>query len=319
MARTASPERLPAPSRRARTLVRGGYDLHVHVAPDLIQRRIDDVSLARRCIDCGLAGFVLKSHYQVTAERAAVAGGIVSGVDVIGAITLNSSVGGLSALAVEIAARSGARFLWMPTFDAVNETAGRGLPVPGETLPVWAQLQFELRADGVKSPSITVLDEDGRLRSDAREVIAVAARHRLVLGTGHLGRDEIFAVVDAATELGVEQIVITHPDFPSQDLSIDDQRVLAGRGAWIERCFATAHNGRVQWERLFESISATGPGRSFLSSDLGQITNPPVEDGLALFADRLLDAGFAPDDVRTMAVVNTRRLAGVDEPIAEPS
>jgi hypothetical protein len=46
-----------------------------------------------------------------------------------------------------------------------------------------------------------------------------------------------------------------------------------------------------------------------LSTDLGQPANPPVEDGLALMADRLLDAGFADDDVHTMAVVNTRALA----------
>ena len=47
-----------------------------------------------------------------------------------------------------------------------------------------------------------------------------------------------------------------------------------------------------------------------LSTDLGQVTNPPVEDGLALMADQLLGAGFAEDEIRTMAVVNTRRLAG---------
>jgi hypothetical protein len=38
-----------------------------------------------------------------------------------------------------------------------------------------------------------------------------------------------------------------------------------------------------------------------------------VEDGLPLMARRLLDAGFSEQEVRTMAVDNTRRLAGVDE------
>ena len=47
-----------------------------------------------------------------------------------------------------------------------------------------------------------------------------------------------------------------------------------------------------------------------LSTDLGQVANPPVEDGLALMADQLLGAGFTEDEVHTMAVVNTRRLAG---------
>lgn len=52
-----------APSDRARELVVGGFDLHVHVAPDVVERRIDDVQLARRFEEVGLAGFVLKSHY----------------------------------------------------------------------------------------------------------------------------------------------------------------------------------------------------------------------------------------------------------------
>src|SRR6478752_4321030 len=77
------------PSARARELVRGAYDLHVHVEPDMAQRRIDGVALARRFGELGLAGFVLKSHYVPTAERAAVVRRVVPGVDALGAIALN--------------------------------------------------------------------------------------------------------------------------------------------------------------------------------------------------------------------------------------
>ena len=55
-----------------------------------------------------------------------------------------------------------------------------------------------------------------------------------------------------------------------------------------------------------------GPSTRCSSTDLGQVFNPPVEDGLALMADRLLDAGFDEEEVHTMAVENTRRLAGVE-------
>ena len=67
----------------------------------------------------------------------------------------------------------------------------------------------------------------------------------------------------------------------------------------------------MSWEETFAAIRATGAARNVLSTDLGQLTNPPVEDGLALMADALLEAGFGDDEIRTMAVVNTRRLAGV--------
>ncbi len=138
------------------------------------------------------------------------------------------------------------------------------------------------------------------------------ARHGMVLATGHLGRDEIFAVVDAALEEGVEEIVVTHPEFPSQNVSVEDQRALAARGALLERCFTTPHTGKIEWERWIENIRATGPEHSVLSTDLGQVFNPPVEDGMALMVDRLLAAGFDEQEVRLMAVVNTRRVAGAE-------
>ena len=36
----------PVPSVAARELVSGAYDTHVHIAPDVMDRRIDDLSLA---------------------------------------------------------------------------------------------------------------------------------------------------------------------------------------------------------------------------------------------------------------------------------
>src|SRR5437667_454486 len=59
-------------SDRAWEAIRGGYDLQVHVAPDVIARRTDDVDLAKDFLAHGLKGFVLKSHYIPTAERARV-------------------------------------------------------------------------------------------------------------------------------------------------------------------------------------------------------------------------------------------------------
>ena len=52
--------------------IAGAYDLHVHVAPDVIGRRIDDIDLAHEFLARGLEGFMLKSHYVPTAERAKV-------------------------------------------------------------------------------------------------------------------------------------------------------------------------------------------------------------------------------------------------------
>src|SRR5580693_10183480 len=211
------------PSTRAQELLRGAYDTHVHVAPDVVPRKIDDLSLARELEQLGMDGVVLKSHYGSTAERAAVVRAAVPGVQTLGAIALNRAVGGINPLAVEIAAREGARTVWLPTVDSVNESHEREAP-SGAKVPVWVKLQLDLREQGIEIPPVPVVDDGGLVLPEVREVLGMIARHGMLLATGHLDRDEIFAVVDAALEEGVTDIVVTHPEFPSQSLSVEDQR-----------------------------------------------------------------------------------------------
>jgi hypothetical protein len=297
----------PIPSSRARELLQGAYDLHVHVLPDVLPRRIDDMTLAARFGELGLGGFALKSHYTMTAERAAIVRAS-SSVDVLGAITLNWPVGGVNPVAVEICARAGGTFVWLPTFDSINEAAAADSPGTG-TPPGWLTLKNELRAKGISPPPIRMLDPAGRILPEVRTVLDLIAEYDLVLCTGHLGADEIIPVVSAAQDAGVSRIIITHPDFPSQQLAPDQQRELGDRGCLLERCFGTPHAGRISWEALFSNVRAAGVEHSLLSSDLGQPHNPPVEDGVALMVDRFLDAGFNDSEVRTMAVNNSRRIA----------
>jgi len=305
------------PSAAAATMVtdaawkalEGAFDLQVHVAPDVIERRIDDIDLAREFLAHRLRGFVLKSHYIPTAERAKVVSKAVPGIAAYGAVTLNHSLGGLNPVAVEIAGRSGGKIVWMPTVDAANETAGR-VDGPGTKLPFWAKIQRELAATGIAPPPLSVLDAADALTDAARRCMELIARHDMILATGHLGRAEIFALVRAAGPMGVRKIVVTHAEFPSQNLSADEQCELAGMGAFIEHCFTTMHTGKAPWEGAFESIRRAGAGRCILSTDLGQSINPPVAEGFAMFAQRLLDAGFKAGEIRRMAVENPAALVG---------
>lgn len=298
-----APTHAPPPSEKAWEAIRGAYDLQVHVSPDVIPRRTDDIELAKDFLAHGLRGFVLKSHYLQTGERASVVSKAVPGISAFGAVTLNHAVGGLNPVAVEIAGRSGCKIVWMPTVDAENETAG--LPGGGDKkLPFWAEIQRELAAMGISPARITVLNGDGSVSQSARTCLELIARHDMVLATGHLGRHEIFPLVKAAKESKVRKILITHAEFPSQNLSAKEQVELAGMGAVIEHCFTTMHTGKAPWDAVLESIRIVGTEHCILSTDLGQPINPPVAEGFALFAQKLLDNGFSPAEVRRMAVVN---------------
>ena len=301
------------PSEWARQLVRGAYDLHVHVAPDVTRRRVTDVQLARRCWDAGLAGFVLKSHYVPTAERAAVVNEALGGeVRVLGALALNASVGGMNPLAVEIAAREGARILWMPTEDAANHRAFGGELPPGAQPPPWLALQKDLDSEGITVNPVAVVDGAGRPLPATMDVLRLAARHQLVVATGHLSAFEARAIADAALAAGVRHVIATHPDFSQQDMSLDDQLALARQGVFLERCFCPPYTGMCDWARMVANIRATGPATAVVTTDVGQPGNPPVEDGLALMADALHADGFTDGEIATMIVANSRLLAGAD-------
>ncbi|GAB3705263.1 DUF6282 family protein [Nocardiopsis oceani] len=307
------------PSAHARQLVEGAYDIHVHIAPDVMKRRVSDLELAPRFRQHGLSGFVLKSHYAPTAERAEVVRSVHPDVDVLGAITLNASVGGLNPVAVEIAARGGAQFVWLPTVDSDNQRSCLAEAPEGSTPPMWAQIQQDLRDTGIISPTVDVLDEDGAVGATTRQVLDVIAKHDMTLATGHLHGDESSKVIALARERGVRRIVVTHPEFTSQRIPAERQRALAEHGAYLERCLTTPLTGKVSWNVWLDNIRSAGPEFSVISSDLGQPFNPPVEDGLALAADVLLDNGFSDQEVRLMVVHNSRRLAGAAPLSGAPS
>ncbi|HTA72328.1 MAG TPA: DUF6282 family protein [Bryobacteraceae bacterium] len=287
--------------------IQGAYDLQVHVAPDVIERRIDDVGLAEEFLAHGLKGFVLKSHYIPTAERAKVVCRAVPGIQAYGALTLNHSIGGLNPVAVELAGRSGAKIVWMPTVDAANETAGR-VDGPSTKLPFWAKIQRELAADGIAPAPLTVLDGNGKINEATRRCLELIARHNMILATGHLGRHEIFPLVRTAREMKLQRVLVTHAEFPSQNFSAEEQLELADAGAFIEHCFTTMYTGKAPWDAVLDSIRKVGPERCVLSTDLGQTINPPVAEGFAMFAQTLLDAGFSTEQIRRMAVTNPSEL-----------
>src|ERR1700741_5063625 len=294
-------------SDRAWKTLEGAYDLQIHVGPDVIARRIDDIDCAKEFLARGLKGFVLKSHYIQTGERAQVVTKAVPGIRAFGAVTLNHSVGGLNPVAVEIAGRSGCKIVWMPTVDAENETAGR-LDGPSTKLPFWAKIQRELAATGIAPPPLTVLDTNGKVNEATRRCIEIIAKHNMILATGHLGRVEIFELVKTAREIGTQRVLVTHAEFPSQNLTADEQKQLAEMGAFIEHCFTTMHTGKAPWDAVLEAIRVVGPERCVLSTDLGQTINPPVAEGFAMFAQKMLDGGFSVEEIRRMTVTNPAAL-----------
>jgi hypothetical protein len=280
----------PAP---AVSPAQGLIDLHVHCAPDVFGRALDDTEAARIYRDRGMEAFALKGHTLVTADRAWLARRHVEGVRAYGGVVLNGAVGGLNPDAVEWMARiqgSLGRMVWFPTFEADHHVR-----------------HFHSGGSGIR-----VLDDAGEVLPAARRVLQACARHRLVVGTGHLSAAEALAVVRAAREAGCDRVSVTHALMEVPAFTLEELRQAAALGAKLEIAALGALTGpeahlawmrewrRVSYRETAQAVRAIGAQHFHLSTDLGQMGNPLPADGYALLVQGLTAEGITPEEIRVM-------------------
>lgn len=294
----------------ARELIKGGYDLHIHSAPDIMPRKGNDLAFARRAAEAGMAGILIKSHFVSTADRASLVNEVVPGTRTYGALAINHAIGALNPIAVDVAGRSGARLIWFPTVDAANEISYQ-VNNPAGKRAYWYTIQQTLREQGMSRPAFSILGEGGKLVPEVTQVLEVIAKYDMILATGHLGTDEVVELVKAARGVGVRRIVATHPEFPSIAMPIDIQVELARQGVFMERCYTTPYSGKISWEEIFAATRAVGPEATILATDLGQPAGPWPDEGLMDFAKRFLEAGFTESEVRRMVADNPGALVNL--------
>src|SRR5215472_10922861 len=191
------------------SLVRSAFDVHVHGQPDILaglQLRGDDLATVRLAHAYGISGWVLKSHLWITTDRARLLQERAAGLDftVLGSITLNPPMGGLSGTLVELAAAHGARVVFLPTWGAAADIARDGYisRLLASAVPSFR----EYAAAG----AVSLLAADGRLSGAATEVIDACRGLDLSLATGHASLAESRAVAEYCAQAG-QKVLITHP------------------------------------------------------------------------------------------------------------
>ncbi len=294
-------------------LIANAFDMHIHSGPDVLNRKVDDIDLAKRMAEAGMNGYIIKSHYFNTAERATLARKICPGVNVTGAIALNSAVGGINPIAVQLASMSGAKLIWFPTTDAKHEQEALFGPNadPNRKLPFWANIVMELKKQNISCPPVTILDDKGKLTDATYDVIDIAAKREMVLATGHLSHEETFALAKGAKERGAKRLLITHVTFPTTFYTVQEQKELIAYGAYVEHCYTTYATGKVEYEVIAQQIREVGSEHVVLGTDLGQPTGIFPDEGLLEFSKALLASGFSEKEVRRMNGDNPRSLTGI--------
>lgn len=190
-------------------------DLHVHSGPSLLPRHGDDSATAAAAARAGIELFVLKAHEGSTAERA-----LLVGAGAVGGIVLNSPVGGANPDAVRVAARLGARVVWLPTISSpAHKRANRN-----------AELAVHRGVDFAAVP----ICEDDVLDRRWHPVFEEIAAADMVLASGHATIDETLTAFRAAKLSGVRRFLVNHPLMPFLGWRDEHAEKLRALGAHLE-------------------------------------------------------------------------------------
>ncbi len=254
-------------------LLKGFIDTHIHTAPDVKPRLLNDVEAAISASIEGMHAIIIKSHLEPTSGRARIAEA-VTGFKVFGGVCLNESVGGLNGGAVKTAASLGGKFVWLPTV----------------------------------SYSSMKLDVGGNIEN-LEEIINLTAEHNMVLATGHLKACDIFSVIDMARSIGLNRLVVNHPLTGVVGASVDEQKEMS-RHAYMEHCFVACMPGHDELDPavIADAIREVGPSRCIMATDFGQAHNPTPVQGMKMFVSAMLDHGISIKEIRTMCIENPSKL-----------
>ena len=268
----------------------GVVDLHAHAGPDSRPRSVNDIEAARLAQAAGMRAILLKNHFTMTADRAAIAMAEVDGIEIFGGVVLNRAVGGINPEAVrQMATFSGGRgkVVWLPTFDA----------------------EHYVTEAGGGAPFVSVVENGGPMPA-VLEVFDLIAEHDLTLAMGHSSPEEVLRLIPAARERGVERILVTH--VFGQDATMDQMREMADADAIMEIDWLAVYSGNLPLEDYVTAINELGEFAFVMSSDLGQAGNPAHADGLRAYIRAMRDAGISTDAIDVMARRNPARLLGLD-------
>ena len=300
----------PRPSKAARALMRDAFDIHTHLDPDSFgphssqaARGLDALDMGRRAKAAGMRGFVIKQHYDQTAQLAYLVRKEVPEVEVFGMLCSNRSMGGLNPEAVYHFAEvigGRARIVSMPTWDCEN------------------YVRQSRRPD---RPAIPI-SRDGALLPEAIAFIEAVAQApirdssaRLALSTGHISAEEALLVIREGKRQGIKGIVVTHAMGHPIDMTLAQMKEAAGLGAYIEFVanFLTLERANLTVQQYVDAIREIGPAHVIFSSDGGQANRPFPDDLVAQAAYDLREAGLSQADLRSMMVENPATLLGLPQ------
>lgn len=289
--------------------VENAIDLHCHFGPDhlgygALDHGVDcrtgtsPITTAKRAIESGQAGAVLKSHSFSSVALVAALNELYPELQFFGGICTDYMSGGLNVQAVDAALLMGAKIVWLPTLNSTNDIQGSNIT-------------------NAPAPGISCIDDDGKPVDDVQQIFELVRENDAILATGHISAAEHYAVIKEFAKRG--KVLVTHAGEPlaGPGLSIQQCVELADLGATIEftalTCTDALGNEGKSPTYTAEYIAAIGADRCTLATDYGFMKGiPDPVPGFHGFLERMWkDGGVAEKDIQQMASAKPAELLGI--------
>ena len=284
-------------------LLEAAVDLHCHSGPAAMPRVLDHRDAMRDAAEAKFRALVYKDHFYLGVAHAKLLETLFpdTGVKLYSGLALNNQSGGINPHAVDHAVKFGAKIIWMPTLSAANhlkkmETEAKNQPKPAVKL--------------LDAIPLSVLDANGQLTDDTKQVLDIIAEGDIILAGGHLGVKELFPLFEEAKQRGVKKMLVNHPTYVV-GCSDEDIRGLVAMGVYMEHSICMFVEGAAKHydaQDLRHLIEVAGVDHTCLCSDLGLRGSPRPIEGYRQIVKMLLDLQFPEKDIRTLIGDNSARL-----------
>lgn len=283
-------------------MLKGVSDIHVHAAPDVKARAIDELSFAREAQKAGYRSVMFKSNEWSCHDRVYLIRQALPGFACFGSLCMNRTHGdSINVYAAEMAVKTTGNYckcIWMPTQAAAYQHAHDKLPGKG----------------------IPVLSDTGKVLPEVTRVMELCAEANIIFATGHCSPEESLVLAQQAKEVGVGKFVVTHANSHIWKMTRAQVMRVAELGGFIEYSYITnlwgPGTGVPMNERMsddeFVAYAGIIPERSFITTDLGQIDMPHPLEGMRMCIRALLGGGVSQKNIDMMVRTNPAMLMGLD-------
>lgn len=283
-------------------MLKGVSDIHVHAAPDVKARAIDELSFAREAKKAGYRSVMFKSNEWSCHDRVYLIRQALPDFACFGSLCMNRTHGdSVNVYAAEMAVKTTGNFckcIWMPTQAAAYQHAHDRLPGKG----------------------IPVLSDTGKVLPEVTRVMELCAEADIIFATGHSSPEESLVLAQQAKEVGVGKFVVTHANSHIWKMTRAQIMRVAELGGFIEYSYITnlwgPGTGVPMNEQMsddeFAAYAAIIPERSFITTDLGQVDMPHPLEGMRMCINALLKRGMSRKNIDLMVRTNPAMLVGLD-------